>query len=252
MIGKQIRLERIIDRTSGKAVIVPMDHGVSVGPIAGLTDMTKTINNVSDGGANAVLLHKGLVKHGHRGYGQDIGLIIHLSAGTVIAPDPNDRVQATSVKEAVRLGADGVSVHVNAGSDAEGYMLENLGMVAEECEEYGMPLLAMMYARGENINNEHDAKYIKHVARLGAELGADIIKTVYTGDKKSFKEVIKGCPVPVVIAGGPKIENDTDLLKMVKDAMDCGAAGVSIGRNIFQSDDVAGIVRQICKIVHGR
>lgn len=251
MIGKQIRMERIINRGSRKTVIVPIDHGVSVGPIPGLEDIEKTINDIAEGGANAVLMHKGIVRAGHRGYGKDVGLIVHLSAGTSLSPYPNNRVQVTSVKEAVRLGADAVSVHVNVGSENESEMLRNLGMVAEKCNEYGMPLLAMMYARGKKIENEHDVKYIKHVARIGAELGADIIKTVYTGNKKTFKDVIDGCPVPVVIAGGPKIESEDDLLRMIEDAMDCGAIGVSIGRNIFQAKDRVAITKKICKIVHG-
>jgi len=251
MIGKKIRIERIINRKSKKTVIVPMDHGVSVGPIPGLEDMVKTISDIAEGGADAVLMHKGIVGAGHRGYGRDIGLIIHLSGGTVLAPDPNAKVQVTTVKEAIRLGADAVSVHVNVGAGNESEMLHNLGMVAEECNEYGIPLLAMMYARGAKVEREHDVKYIKHVARIGAELGADIIKTVYTGDKKSFKEVIDGCPIPVVIAGGPKIESETDLFKMIEDAMDCGAMGVSIGRNVFQAKDRVGITKKICKIVHG-
>ncbi len=250
MIGKNIRLERLIDRRSGKTVIVPMDHGVSVGPISGLEDMADTINKIADGGANAVLMHKGMVRAGHRGYGKDIGLIIHLSGGTSLSPLPNNRVQVTSVEEAIRLGADGVSVQVNVGSENESEMLQDLGMVAEKCNDYGIPLLAMMYARGRKIDNEHDVRYIKHVARIGAELGADIVKTVYTGDRKSFKEVIEGCSVPIVIAGGPKIESEDDLLGMVEDAMECGAMGVSIGRNIFQADDVTAIMKKISKIVH--
>ena len=244
-------MERIINRKSKKTVIVPVDHGVSVGPIPGLENMVETISDIAKGGADAVLMHKGIVKAGHRGYGRDIGLIVHLSGGTVLAPDPNVKVQVTSVKEAIRLGVDAVSVHVNVGAGNESEMLHNLGMVAEECNEYGMPLLAMMYARGAKIGKEHDVKYIKHVARVGAELGADIIKTLYTGDKKSFKEVIDGCPVPVVIAGGPKTDSEDDLLMMIEDAMDCGAMGVSIGRNVFQAKDRVGITRKICKIVHG-
>ncbi len=252
MIGKKIRLERIFNKKSKRAVIVPMDHGVSMGPIDGLQNMEETINDIALAGADAVLLHKGIVTNGHRGYGKDIGLIIHLSGGTALGPEGNNRVLVTTVKEAVRLGADAVSMHVNIGADNESEMLQDLGMVAEECNEYGMPLLAMMYARGDKIpkDQEFDVKFIKHVARIGAELGADIIKTVYTGDKKSFKEVIDGCPVPVVIAGGPKMNSEEELLKMVADAMDCGAGGVSIGRNVFQSENRIELTKKICSIVH--
>ncbi len=251
MIGKKIRLERIIDRKSGNTVIVPLDHGVTVGPIAGLEDLPKTINDVAQGGADAVLIHKGMVQYGHRGYGSDIGLIIHLSAGTSLGPDPNNKVLVCTVKEAVKLGADAVSIHINVGAENEAQMLKDFGLVSAECEKFGIPLLAMMYPRGKEIKNSHDAKYVKIAARAGAELGADLVKTVYTGDKKSFKEVVEGCPAPIVIAGGPKIDSEESLLKMIEDAIDCGAHGVSIGRNVFQAEDRVAITRKICKIVHG-
>lgn len=250
MIGKKIRLERIIDRKSEHTVIVPMDHGVTVGPIPGLEDLPKAVDDVAKGGADAVLMHKGMIQYGHRGYGTDIGLIIHLSAGTSLGPDPNNKVLVCTVKEAIRLGADAVSIHINVGADNESQMLRDLGLVSKECNEYGMPLLAMMYPRGKDIKSEHDAKYVKHAARVGAELGADIIKTVYTGDKKTFKEVVEGCPAPIVIAGGPKIDSEASLLKMIEDAMECGACGVSIGRNVFQAVDRTGLTKKVCDIVH--
>jgi fructose-bisphosphate aldolase/2-amino-3,7-dideoxy-D-threo-hept-6-ulosonate synthase len=239
-----------MDRASGNMMIVPLDHGVTVGPIAGLENMAQTVDDVAKGGADAVLMHKGMVGLGHRGYGQDIGLIIHLNAGSSVAPDPNNKILVTSVKHAVRLGADAVSIHINIGADKEHKMLRDLGQVAEDCAEYGMPLLAMMYPRGHDIKNPTDVKYVKHVARLGAELGADVIKTLYTGDKKTFKEVVEGCPVPIVIAGGPKMDSEAELLQMVEDAMDCGARGTSIGRNIFQAKDRVELTRKLCKIVH--
>ncbi len=250
-MGKKVRLERIMNRDTKKMVIVPMDHGVSSGPLKGIVNIAKTIDMVAEGGANAVLLHKGIVKNGHRGYGKDIGLIIHLSGGTPYN-DPTSKILVCSVKEAIALGADAVSIHVNIGGGNESEMLSDLGKISGECEEYGMPLLAMMYARGKNITDEYDVKFIKHAARIGAELGADIIKTNYTGSKETFKDVIEGCPVPVVVAGGPKLDSEEKFLNMIVDAIDCGAAGVAIGRNIFQAEDIAEATRRICKVVNGK
>ncbi|MGB9844877.1 2-amino-3,7-dideoxy-D-threo-hept-6-ulosonate synthase [Methanothermobacter tenebrarum] len=250
MIGKIIRMERIINRETGRTVIVPMDHGVSIGPVPGLLDMTKIIDQVATGGANAVLIHKGIVVTGHRGYGRDIGLIVHLSASTSLGPDPNNKVLVTSVEKALKLGADAVSVHVNVGSETEPEMLIKLGTVAETCDEWGMPLIAMMYPRGKKIEDEHDPEVVKLAARAGAELGADIIKTNYTGDPDTFKEVVEGCPVPVVIAGGPKVETEEELLQMVKDSVEAGGAGVAIGRNIFQAESPENMTRAIAAIVH--
>jgi len=108
-IGKAIRMERIINRDTGNTVIIPMDHGVSMGPIPGIVDIRESIDRVANGGANAVIIHKGLVRHGHRKGGKDVGLIVHLSASTSLSPKPNSKVLVCSVEEAIKLGADGVS-----------------------------------------------------------------------------------------------------------------------------------------------
>jgi predicted phospho-2-dehydro-3-deoxyheptonate aldolase len=249
MIGKKIRMERIMDRNSGKTVIIPVDHGVTVGPVIGLIDMKETIRSVAQGGANAIVMHKGLVKTalGNRG---SVGLILHLSAGTQIAIDPNSKTLICTVEEAVGSGADAISIHINLGTDEERSMLRDLGAVSKAAMEWGMPLLAMMYVKTRKGEDENDVKIVKHAARLGAELGADIVKVPYTGSPESFREVVEGCFVPVVIAGGGKIKTDRDLLEMVKGAMIAGGAGVSIGRNVFQHKDPSKIVQAICKIVH--
>jgi predicted phospho-2-dehydro-3-deoxyheptonate aldolase len=250
MVGKRIRMERIMDRNSGKTVIVPMDHGVTLGPMPGLIDMRQTIDALAKGGVNAIVIHKGLVEAGHRRGGKDVGLIVHLSASTSLSPDPSAKVFVCSVEEAIRLGADAVSIHVNIGAGDERSMLHDLGLAAKEASHWGMPLLAMMYTRGPKIKNEYDVKVVKHAARVGAELGADIVKVVYTGSPESFHEVVEGCFVPVVIAGGEKMETDREILEMVKGSVMAGGAGVSIGRNVFQHRDPERIVRVIHKLVH--
>ncbi len=252
MIGKKIRLERIIDRNSRKTVIIPMDHGVTVGPIEGLTDMRDAVSKVVAGGANAILMHKGVVRAGHRGAGKDVGLIIHLSAGTSLSPDPNAKELICTVEEALTLGADAVSVHINLGATTDKEMLRQLGYVSSQCSKWQIPLVAMMYTRGPKIKDEYDVNNVKHAARVGAELGADIVKVPYTGSVESFTEVVQGCPVPVVIAGGPKMESDEDIFRMVEGALKAGAAGLSIGRNAFQHKNPEKIVGALCKMVHQR
>lgn len=249
-IGKSIRMERIFNRNTGNTIIVPMDHGVSLGPIEGLRNLQEAVNKVAEGGANAVLGHMGLAKHGHRGYGRDVGLIIHLSASTSLSSDPNHKVLVTKVEEAIKVGADGVSVHINIGAEDEYEMLQGLGYVARKCDKWGMPLLAMMYPRWRKVHSEYDVDVVKHAARIGAELGADIIKTNYTGSPETFKEVVEGCPVPVIIAGGPKMNSEQELLEMIEGSLEAGGRGVAIGRNVFQAQDPTGLVRKIAKIVH--
>ena len=250
LIGKSVRLERIVNRETKKTVIVPMDHGVTVGPIKGLTNLNEMVDKVAEGGANAVLGHRGLPLYGHRRYGKDIGLIIHLSGASSLSPDPNNKVLVMNVDEAIVMGADAVSVHINVGADYESDMFKLLGSVSGECMRWGMPLVAMMYPRGKKVKSEHDVEAVKLAARVGAELGADIVKTNYTGDVDSFREVVQGCMVPVVVAGGPRMENSKQVLQMVWEASQAGAAGASIGRNVFQAPDPTKMVRAIAKIVH--
>jgi len=249
-IGKRIRLDRIMNRNTRKTVIIPMDHGLTVGPIKGLQDMRSIVNQVAEGGANAVLLHKGIIRAGYRGYGADIGLILHLSGSTSLGPDPNDKVLVADVIEAIKLGADAVSIHINVGSKTEPEQLKTLGQVAKICEEWGIPLVAMMYPRGEKIKDEYDVEVVKLAARIGAELGADIVKTPYTGSEETFREVVRGCPVPTVMAGGPKTKTDEEFCQMVYNSVRAGGAGAAAGRNVFQHEDPAKMVRVLCGIVH--
>ncbi|MCS7262346.1 MAG: 2-amino-3,7-dideoxy-D-threo-hept-6-ulosonate synthase [Aquificaceae bacterium] len=248
-IGKRLRLERLINRETARTIIVPMDHGVSSGPMEGIVDIKRTVQEVAEGGANAVVLHKGMVRAGHRGKGRDIGLIVHLSASTDWAPTRNDKVLVCTVEEAIKLGADGVSIHINVGAELEREMLRDFGYVSKVCEEWGMPLLAMVYGRGKDMD-QYDPKVVAHCARLGAELGADIVKVPYTGEPESFSKVVEGCPIPVVIAGGPKMKSEREVLEMVYGAVQAGAKGLSVGRNIFQAKDRVAMVRALSLIVH--
>ena len=167
-----------------------------------------------------------------------------------LAPDPNAKMLVCTVEEAVRFGADAVSIHINIGADDEKDMLRDFGYVSREAQSWGIPLLAMMYTRGKKIKNEFDVSVVKHAARVGAELGADIVKVPYTGSPATFREVVEGCFVPVAIAGGEKMETDEDILNMVRGSLDAGGAGVSIGRNAFQHHAPERIVRAISLLVH--
>ncbi|MCP3926868.1 MAG: class I fructose-bisphosphate aldolase family protein [Desulfobacterales bacterium] len=248
-IGKEIRLERILNRHNGKTVIIPMDHGATTGPLYGLNNMKELVGNVAEGGANAVIGHMGLVKTGHRKRGNDLGLIVHLSAASMLSPKSNRKVLVNTVENAVKSGADGISIHVNVGDDDEALMLEDFGKVAEKCNEWGMPLLAMVYPRGPKVEDEYDLESVCIAARVGSELGADLVKTNYTGDPDSFAKVVEGCQVPVVIAGGSKL-NDKEILYSIEGAMIAGAKGISIGRNAFQHKDPKSFVKAACSIVH--
>ncbi len=244
--GKTRRLRRIFQH-DGRTVIVPMDHGVSVGPIPGLSDIETTVQRLAKGEADAILAHAGILKTVDTGH---MGLIVHLSGATRLTQEPNWKTQVSTVREAVRLGADAVSVHINVGSQHEQDMLERFSRIRDECDDYGTPALAMMYPRGPSIPNEHAYEAVSHAARLGYELGADIVKTNYTGTVDSFRDVVNSVRVPVVVAGGPRAKTDTEVFRMVSEAIRAGAKGVSIGRNIFQHENPALMTKAIVGIVH--
>ena len=245
VFGRDVRLNRIL--RNGKMLCIPMDHGISNGPIPGIIDVHSMIYQCENKGLTSVLVNKGIVRSMPRP--TSVGVIVHFSGSTSLGPAPNKKVLMGTVVEAVRLGADGVSVHINIGAKEEPEMLVKLGQVAGQCDEWFMPFIAMMYPRGENIKNPHDPEIVAHAARIGAEAGADIVKTVYTGDPDSFKRVIKGCPVPIVIAGGPKAKNDKEVLEMTYGAMEAGAIGVTFGRNIFQHKNPGGMCRALAKVI---
>ncbi len=248
MAGKDLRLKRLF-RHSDQLFILPLDHGITIGPVPGLADIRDTVQAAIEGGIDAVVIHKGIVERISDLLGQDsCEMIMHLSASTALAPDPDRKEQVTSVERALELGATAISVHVNLGSAFEAEMLKDFGAVSEQCSRWGIPLLAMMYVRDGTKDSEYDPGKIRHAARVAEELGADLIKVNYTGDPESFAAVVSAVAVPVIIAGGPKLNSAADLFEMVADAVSAGARGVAIGRNIFQDDHPAqraAIVRQI-------
>lgn len=247
MVGKKIRLKRFF-RHSDKLFIVPMDHGVTVGPVTGLEDISRAVKFAVEGNADAVIVHKGLARKITEFLSPEgCELIVHLSASTALSPDPNRKELISSLEHAIRLGANAVSAHVNLAGSFESQMLKDLGRLAEECELWGMPLLAMMYVRDGTRESEYDPVKIRHAARVAEEVGADIVKVNYTGSPETFATVTSAVSIPVVIAGGPKMGSSEELLAMVAEAVQAGARGVAIGRNVFQDPNpafLAGAIRR--------
>ncbi len=244
--GVQLRMARIMRRD--KMLCIPMDHGISNGPIQGLEDPASVIYKCQNRGITSVIINKGIIKSLPQPTPR-IGILVHFSSSTILSTTPNRKMLTGTVKEAITLGADGVSLHINVGGKEEPEMLEQLGVISTACHKWNMPLLAMMYPRGENVKNPHEPNIVAHAARIGAECGADIVKTVYTGDIDSFADIVNSTPVPIVIAGGPKTETDLELLQMTQDAMEAGAVGVTYGRNIFAHRTPEKMVDALASII---
>jgi fructose-bisphosphate aldolase/2-amino-3,7-dideoxy-D-threo-hept-6-ulosonate synthase len=243
--GITARLERI--STGGKYLVVPMDHGLTLGAVKGLKDIESTIDAVTRGGADAVLTQKGIAPRVH-GNLNGAGYIVHLNGSTAIGPDEDDKRLTGTVEEAIRAAADAVSFHINVGSEYEPKQVTELSELTATAAEFGVPVLAMAYARGPGIE-EDDPEALGHAVRLAEELGADVVKTGYSGDGDSFEHVCESTNLPVVIAGGAK-GTDRRTVEMVRGAMNGGAAGVSMGRSIFQHDDPEAIARAVSAVIH--
>ncbi|MEK6985753.1 MAG: 2-amino-3,7-dideoxy-D-threo-hept-6-ulosonate synthase [Candidatus Thermoplasmatota archaeon] len=244
MTGRSRRLARLAT-PAGSIRMVPLDHGISMGPLPGLADAAATARRLADAGATCFTAHKGLIPSLAGAVG-NAGLLLHLSASTDLGPDPTDKRIVATVEEALPLGCDGVSIHINLGSLGEAQQLEDAGRVAAACDAWGMPLLAMVYPRGPKIKTPSEPALVAHAVRLAYELGADIAKVPYTGSAASFKTVSEAAPIPVLAAGGP--EDPTAFLAAMRGAQKGGARGFSAGRNLFGNADGPRRLRELCKV----
>ena len=251
MNGKTLRLKRFMRSPSGRIVIFPLDHGVSFGIIPGLEDMDRVIRLGMEGGADAFVLHKGMVRFLEPMIGALPGVFMHLSASTQLGPAFHRKVLVGTVEEAIRRGADGVSVHINLGDTHEPEMLEDFGRVGTACSEWQMPLLVMIYVRGAAVPSPVPDTAIAHCTRLAAELGADLIKIPHPQDEGSIERIVNSVPVPVVMAGGSRKEGSPlPFLDRIGKALEAGIGGVAVGRNIFQSEDPERLMRAVSRMVH--
>lgn len=256
--GKQRRLNKLFN--NGKTLIVPVDDSLIFGPKDGLFDLDKTLQEILSTQPNAILGFKRDLEFVNE-HSINTPFIYNLTASTVLNCHTK-KVVIASVMDALSAGADCVAAHINFSSKYENEMLHNFAMIANECDKLGMPLLAIAYPRKENVdgtdynyedlkekNHEKFAELVAHCTRVVCELGADIIKTYYTGDSESFKKVVQSaCGKPVVIAGGPKIAVDKSF-KNIEDVMSAGASGISFGRNVFNDKKIAAYLFTAKRII---
>ncbi len=248
-LGKDFRLAQIINQKSNRQVCVAMDHSPAIGPCEGLIDPVATIAAVCEGKPDTIFTHFGNIKKAMPVLAASrTPFLLSISTATTQSADPSRVYLVDSVEHALLIGACGVSMRIFVGAPYDYEMIQNLSKVALECEKLGMPLMAMMYPYGSD--NMLDPEHLKHAARIGAELGADIVKTYYTGDPQTFKQVTESCPAPIVMSGGPKADEPIDFLNMVKGALDGGAMGIAVGRNVWQSKQPVKMLEAINLVVH--
>ncbi len=245
--GKYRRLQNVV-RADGKTTIVAFDHGATSGPMPGIEKPGKTLDAILEGGPDAILTTIGVADHFKEKLART-GLIIRIDfPATDLVPGPSDCQLLVEVEEAVRLGADAVILTAGPGQGVERTTMANFTHVGRKCDEYGMPFIAEMYPGGFNpdpamINIDN----LKLSARMAAEWGADFLKMPY---RPGYEEVVEGTYIPIVVLGGAKTNSEEEFVGSIKDAVDAGAVGCAIGRNIWGHKNPAGMVRAMNAIIH--
>ncbi len=238
--GIKNRLSKIFSPKTGRTVMLAVDHGYFQGPTTGLRDMKNIIPLVPQ--ADCLFVTRGILRTSIDP-ATKTSICLRVSGGPSILGELSNEDITTSMEEALRLNASGVGMSIFVGAKNEDRTISNLGRLINEAQRYGMPVLAIT-AVGKEM--ARDARYLGLACRMAAEIGANIVKTYYCED---FHKVAEGCPVPIVIAGGKKLP-EMEALQMTEDAIRAGARGVDMGRNIFQSDSPAGMIKAVRAIVH--
>jgi DhnA family fructose-bisphosphate aldolase class Ia len=221
--GKQIRMNSIFRKSNGRSVIIATDHGGIAGPIKGIENPADVIRTCVHGGADAVLTTRGFLKASIDEWDRNTALILRLTGGFTVLGGNFEEELISSTEAALYYGASGAAVTVKFGHKREGDFIKQASLVADSCEKWGMPLMIEAMAR---------------------------VKTYYTGDPVSFKTIVDGCPAPIVILGGKKTDDLKDIFQDVYDSIQAGAAGIAIGRNIWQNDNTKAIVQAMVGLVH--
>lgn len=257
LLGKEFRLKRLIRSQTNSSVICALDHGMTSPKfLSGLRDMKARVDEAQRGGANVFMMSKGFARITVDEFARDTSWAMLLSASAAGCPKPNIVVQIAEVEEALRLGADAVVVYVALTGENEPEMIHFVGEVGRECEKLGMPFIAeaeypSAYATLEELKQEYGFDYLLRNSRLCAELGADIVKTNWPGDQELFAQIVEATAVPMVVAGGTLI-SDEELLTRMEQAMQVGAIGCSVGRNIFQHENPFALTRALSRVIHER
>ncbi|HTT15767.1 MAG TPA: fructose-bisphosphate aldolase [Thermoplasmata archaeon] len=248
MYGKEIRLRRLFPGGRRRLFSVPLDHSVSMGPIDGLERLAPLATELQDGGVDLLVVTKGAVRELAPVLRPHVLLGVHVSASTSLGSTSNRKVLVGTAEEALALGADLLSVQVNFGVPEEPEMLRDLGAAVDDCRTFGLPLMCMAYVKKANGGTPEE---LRHAARAAADTGADIVKTSYPGSGEEFARLCATTPVPVLIGGGVRLDDEAAFLEIVRSSVEGGGAGICIGRNLFQRRPLVPLARRIAALLHG-
>lgn len=244
MVGKSRRLNRLFVGEHKRCLLSPLDHGGWLGPVRGIDRPRAIVEAVIKGGANALLISPGFYRAVAPIIPPSAGIVLRISLTGGLSQDGTQETPIASLETALRMDADAIAISVFFGRAGDIEIYRWLASLIDASQRYDMPVVAEMMPPGDRY---YEAEAIAHAARIGMEIGADIIKTNYSGNVESFKQVIAAVPMPIIVAGGPSKGDDSSTEALVEDIVAAGAAGVAIGRRVWQADDPQAVTAQIHK-----
>lgn len=261
MTGLEIRVRKLFER--GKAFVVALDHGLVMGPLKGIEKVGEVVSKIAFNGPDALQMTPAMVKLVKENFFSRSSpmLIARLDTANVWRQqyrkyESGYYSAVYTIRDAIEAGADAVVTYLVVGygeDQVEGLNIEMLSSLRREANDYGIPfIIEPLYVAPDNPDSVKDSELVKYVTRLASEIGADILKVDYTGDKESFKKVVDVAFAPILIRGGPKTKNDEEFLTMLKDAIDAGASGITVGRNLWQAKEPDKMAKAISALVHER
>jgi fructose-bisphosphate aldolase/2-amino-3,7-dideoxy-D-threo-hept-6-ulosonate synthase len=242
MIGKTRRMNRLLVGEKKRCLLSPLDHAGWLGPVKGLDRPRWIVEQVVAGGANAILASPGFIRNTADLIPPSMGIVLRVSLTAGLSKQGTQETPIASLDTALQMDADAVAVSVFFGRDGDIEIYTWLADLIQACSAYDMPVVAEMMPPEDRF---FKPEAIAHAARIGMEIGADIIKTNYCGNVEDFRKVVESVPLPIIVAGGPKQANEPSLVSFTSDAVAAGASGVAIGRRVWQSDDPCAVTRQI-------
>jgi len=252
--GLTLRKQAIFDKQDGRSVIIALDHGSIAGPMQGIINPRTIVKACVDAKVDGILTTKGFVDTSLGEWDRSTSLLLRLTGGFTVLGGKYEEEMIVEPETAIAYGATCAAITVKFGHEREGDFIRQASLAIDRCHRLGLPVMVEAMAKGTLGGKEfapQNPEAVRMVARMGAEIGADLIKTYYTGSIESFARVVEGCPVPIVILGGAKTDSVQDVFQTIYDSLQAGGSGIAMGRNIWSFGKVEAMLEAINGLIHG-
>lgn len=252
--GLTLRKCALFDKKDSRSVVIAMDHAAIAGPIAGIVDPREIVRACVNQKVDGLLTNKGFVDASIGEWDRSTALVLRLTGGFTVLAGKFEEELIVEPETALAYGASCAAITVKFGHEYEGKFIKQASLAIDRCHALGLPVMLEAMAKG-SLHGEkfaaNDEQAITMAARMGSELGADLVKTYYTGSQESFAKVVEGCPVPIVILGGAKTDSIRQVFQDIYDSIEAGGRGIALGRNIWEHGNVEAMLQAVNGLVHG-